>query len=273
MNKLQMFCLSLEPNHYDFIKGLGYIPVGLGEKHFNENWLTDKSGINISEKNKYYSECTFHYWLWKNYLDKIEDGWIGFCQYRKFWSLEKFRSENINIKTINSQVLKEIPSEFEKYETILTEPQFVNQWKTMKFIKRGLKLFIKNPLLIFDKNRRNLNFHFDLMHGENNLKKSIDLLDEKNKEDFRNFVNNEVSFNSHIMVICKSKEKLRKYYEDLFSWLAKCEKLFGFKNLKGYGSTRMYGFLAERFMSYWFQKNTKYTTMPVIFFDINNNKN
>ena len=40
-------------------------------------------------------------------------------------------------------------------------------------------------------------------------------------------------------------------------------------NLKGYGSTRMYGFLGERFMSYWFQKNTKYTTMPVTFFDIN----
>ena len=42
-----------------------------------------------------------------------------------------------------------------------------------------------------------------------------------------------------------------------------------FSNLSGYGQTRIYGFLAERFMSYWFQKNTKYTTMPVIFFDIN----
>ena len=109
MNKLQMFCLSLEPNHYEFIKGLGYIPVGLGEKHFNENWLTDKSGTNISEKNKYYSECTFHYWLWKNYLDKMEDGWIGFCQYRKFWSLTKCQSENINIKAVMIKVAYIIP--------------------------------------------------------------------------------------------------------------------------------------------------------------------
>ena len=82
------------------------------------------------------------------------------------------------------------------------------------------------------------------------------------------FVNTKVSFNTQNMVICKSKEKLKKYYEDLFPWLEKCEELFGFKNLKGYDFTRMYGFLAERFMSYWFQKNTKYTTMPVIFFDI-----
>ena len=71
------------------------------------------------------------------------------------------------------------------------------------------------------------------------------------------------------MVICKSKNLLKKYYDDLFPWLEKCEKIFGFETLKGYGKVRMYGFLAERFMSYWFQKNTRFSTMPVIFFDIN----
>jgi len=75
------------------------------------------------------------------------------------------------------------------------------------------------------------------------------------------------------MVICKSKDKLKHFYKDVFTWLEKCEKIFGFKNSESYNKTRIYGFLAERFMSYWFQKNTKYTTMPVIFFDINNNKN
>ena len=55
-----MFCLSLEPNHYKFIKDLGYTPVGLGGKNFNQDWFSDKFGQNISEKNKYYSEYTFH---------------------------------------------------------------------------------------------------------------------------------------------------------------------------------------------------------------------
>ena len=45
--------------------------------------------------------------------------------------------------------------------------------------------FIKKPILIFNKKKRNLNFHFDLMHGENNLDKAINLLDEVNKKDFR----------------------------------------------------------------------------------------
>ena len=111
------------------------------------------------------------------------------------------------------------------------------------------------------------------MHGDGNLNKAINLLDEKNKKDFRNFVNNEVSFNPHNMFICKSKDILIKYYEDLFPWLERCEKLFGFNNLKGYGMIRIYGFLAERFMSYWFKKNTKHTTMPIIFYDIRDDFN
>jgi len=270
MRNVQMFCLTLEPNHYNFINELGYIPVGLGEKNFNQNWITDKTGKNISGKNKYYSECTFHYWIWKNYLDQLSDGWFGFCQYRKFWCLENYKYKNINFKTIKTQVLKKIPKEYDGYETILTPLQFVNQWKTSKFIKKGLKIFLKRPNLLLDKKKRNINFHFDLMHGENQLTKAIDLLDASNRKDFKEFVNSEVSFNPHIMVLCKSKKKLEKYYEDLFPWLEKCEKIFGFENLTGYGKTRMYGFLAERFMSYWFQKNTKYTTMPILFYDIRN---
>ena len=145
---------------------------------------------------------------------------------------------------------------------------YVNQWRPMKFLKTALKIFLKRPILILDKRKRNLNFHFDWMHGENNLSKAINLLDEENRVSFSKFVNDEVSFNPHNMFICKSKIKLQKYYEDLFPWLEKCEKIFGFKDLEGYGKTRIYGFLAERFMSYWFKKNTKYTTIPIIFYDI-----
>ena len=265
-----MFCLSLEPNHYNFIKELGYSPVGLSEKMFNEDWFTDKTGDNISKKNKNYGEYTFHYWLWKNYLNKIDNQWVGFCQYRKFWSLYNYKQTNININSLNSQVLKEIPESFNKYEAILGEPMFINKRKLMKFFKLGFRIIAKNPLLLFNKNKRNLNFHFDLMHGKNNLNSAIDLLDSSNKNDFRNFANTEVSLNPHNMFICKSKEILRSYYEDLFPWLEKCEKLFGFDNLQGFGKIRIYGFLAERFMSYWFQKNTKYTTLPIIFHDIRN---
>ena len=94
------------------------------------------------------------------------------------------------------------------------------------------------------------------------------MLDSEDRNDFKEFVNSEISFNPHNMFICRSKKILKNYYSIIFPWLVRCEKLFGFENLQGYNQTRIYGFLAERFMSYWFQKNTKYTTMPVIVYDI-----
>ena len=154
MKNLKMFCISLEPNHYNFIKNLGYIPVGLGDKDFNDDWFKDKLGNNISAKNKNYGEYTYHYWLWQNYLDKLGDEWIGFCQYRKFWSLEKYRTKDIDFNSLNSQVLKEIPKKFDKYESVLGEPIFINQFRAMKFIKKGLKFFVKRPLTIFSKKKR-----------------------------------------------------------------------------------------------------------------------
>ena len=56
MKNLKMFCLTLEPSHLGFIKRLDYIPVGLGEKKFSKEWMNDKTGNNISEKNKNYGE-------------------------------------------------------------------------------------------------------------------------------------------------------------------------------------------------------------------------
>ena len=83
-------------------------------------------------------------------------------------------------------------------------------------------------------------------------------------------------------IICSKSEK--EYFSTLFEsksiyylddWIYKIgyayDKLTSFfkvQNLKGFGKIRIYGFLAERFMSYWFQKNTKCITMPIIFYDV-----
>ena len=49
-NNLEMFCLTLEPKHIEFIKKLNYTPVGLGEQNFPKDCISDKSGENISKK-------------------------------------------------------------------------------------------------------------------------------------------------------------------------------------------------------------------------------
>ena len=63
------------------------------------------------------------------------------------------------------------------------------------------------------------------------------------------------------------KKIINDYFDSIFPWLQRCEKIFGY-NLEGYGKTRMYAFLAERYLSYWFNKYTKPLLWPVIFFDI-----
>ena len=263
---MKMYCITLKDGHFDKINRLGYIPVGLGKDIRNKNFKTDTIGENISEKNPYYGEYTFHYWLWKNEIKKLKNNWIGFCQYRKFWSLKNTEKIYSNLDDLNKDIITNIPKEFDNYDSILGEPIYINQFKLSKLIKKNFFKILGNPSFLFNK-KRNIKFHFDFMHGEGNLDKAILLLDNNDKSDFDHFVNSEVSFNPHNMFICKSNEVLEKYYNSIFPWLKRCEKKFGFE-LEGYGFKRIYGFLAERYMSFWFKKYTKYKTLPILFKDI-----
>ena len=44
-------------------------------------------------------------------FQNIDKDWIGFCQYRKFWSLTFTPNNELNINNLQSKVLKEIPNE------------------------------------------------------------------------------------------------------------------------------------------------------------------
>ena len=262
-----MFCITLENNHCKKIEELGYIPVGLGNKIKSNKFLRDNTKVNISEKNSFYGEYTFHYWLWKNKIIDQEKNWIGFCQYRKYWAQEKKIIRLNTITDLKKVIVNDVPSSLNHFESILGEEIFINQFRLSKFVKKNLNTMLKNPTLFFDKNKRSIKFHFDMMHGKGNLDKAIKLLNKKDQDDFREFVNTEVSFNPHNMFICKSYKILDDYYSSLFPWLQSCEKEFGFE-LDGYGLKRIYGFLAERYMSFWFKKYTKFTTIPIIYQDI-----
>lgn len=263
-----MYCITIFNNHYEKIKYLGYIPVGLGEETFSEKFITDKNGKNISNKNSFYGEYSFHYWMWKNKISEIQSNeWVGFCQYRKYWSYNNKTNQINNLQDLSNNLIKDIPEKYNNFEVILGEPLFINDFKLSKILKKGLRKVITQPKYIFNKNTRNIKFHFDLMHGEGNLDKAINLLESNDRKDFEEFVNSQVSFNPHNMFICRSKKILIDYYETVFPWLERCEKEFGF-NLDSYGLKRIYGFLAERFLSFWFQKKSEYCTLPIIFKDI-----
>ena len=264
MQKAKMYCLCLHDKVLPTMKKLNYLPVGLGEGYFSNEWIRDNTLENISSKNKYYGEYTFHYWFWKNVLPKIEDGnWVGFCAYREYWGNKKKFDKNSKLEDV---ALQEIPDEWKNFDVITGEHIFINDLKISKLVKHGIYSLLRNPLAIF-KSKRSIRFHFDMWHGNGNLDKAIDLLDIEEREDFRRYTRENVSFCRGNMFVCRSKKIMNSYYDSIFPWLTRCEKIFGF-NLTGYGMTRIYAFLAERYLSYWFNKYTKPLLWPVIYYDI-----
>jgi len=83
MSKIEIYCVT--NIELDYLEKLNLKLAGVGNKKFNKNYISCFEGKNIQHKEKNYSELTFHYWFWKNRLNKIhKDSWIGFCQKRRF---------------------------------------------------------------------------------------------------------------------------------------------------------------------------------------------
>ena len=265
MNNLKIFCLCIHDELLEKVKKLNYIPVALGRNSYQDGWLRDNIGKNISHKNKYYGEYSFHYWLWQNKMDTFNNkDWIGFCAYRRFW-LNENHTSNSNL-LFRDKILREVPEIWNNYDVILADKVYMDNIKLIKIFKYGKLALINNPKSIFKKNR-NIKFHFDMFHGIGVLDKAINLLNINDREDFREYVNNNNAFNPANLFICRSKSLMSTYYQTIFEWFNNCEKIFGF-DLKGYGQMRIYGFLAERFLPFWFNKYAKCLDWPIVFNDL-----
>ena len=270
MNKLELYCVT--DKRVEQLETTNYNLAAVGKERLPENYLRCDNGDNIFYKEEYYSELTFHYWFWKNQLQYYNDhDWVGFCQKRRFWVNRDVKNSKISKENLNDYLLDKIPDELNNFDSFLCEPIFVNKVKKIKMLKKGFRSLIKRPSIFFDDKLQTLKFHFDMHHGYGNLDRAIDCLNDRDKEDFRKYMSINIKFNPHIMFISKP-EIARKWFSDLFSWLFECEKIFGFKNLHGYETTRLYAYLAERYLSFWFKKYTKYKNLPWILLDTTENK-
>ena len=270
---LEIFCVTNK--HFDFYNDIKYKFAAVGKNNFPPNYIRCNTKDNIFYKEEYYSELTFQYWFWKNELKNYSNNtWVGFCQKRRF-CLKKKKNPELNKigeiltgkENVKERLLYNIPNEWKNYESVLFEPIFLNNLKLMKILKRGLKSIMKDPTIIFNKNKQTIKLHFDMFHGYGNLDLAINAMNPKDKDDFREFVSKSTSYNPHVVFISRPKI-INKYFIDLFQWLDSCEKIFGFKFLKGYDTKRLYGFLAERYTSFWFKKYTRAIEWPWVFIDL-----
>ncbi len=264
MTKIKIFCVSdIESK---LLEKLDLTLVGVGKKKFSKKYINIKNKKNIQNKEGNYSELTFHYWFWKNQLSSYDSKtWIGFCQKRRFWLKKKIKIKSF--EDLQKNILKKAPKEWLKYDSVICRPINVYNPKKMKILKRGWKNLIKDPTIFYNQKKQNIKLHFDMHHGYGVLDKAIDVMNNDKKEDFRNYVNNNNKFNPNIMYI-SNKYFLQKWFKDLFEWLFECEKVFGLRKLSGYDQKRLYAYLAERYASFWFKKNTKSISWHWVFFDV-----
>lgn len=273
MKNIIIYCFSMNNNTFNFIKKLNYIPVGLGDENFSSEWLRDNTGYNISNKNRFYSEYSFHYWLWKNMLFKIPNNvWIGFSQFKKYWAnSNKIHSDQINKmvskKNFKDFVLKEASHLWNNYDVVLGEEvSFGNKIKLIKILKNGGLRPLINNFSSYLNNNMSIKFHFDVFHGNKILEKAITFLEPHERKDFTNYVTLKNSFNRGNTFICKSKKIIQEFYSSVMPWLSKCEEEFGLNDDWGYNK-RLYGYLGERYLPYWFNKYYKCIQWPFFLYD------
>ena len=260
-NPLFIYCVTNSKS--SLLEELNYNLVGVGKKKFSKKYIDCNTGDNIQDKEEHYSELTFHYWFWKNKLKEFDnDTWIGFCQKRRFW--KKNKKEINNFEELKENLLYESHDDWNNYDSVICNSINLGKTKFMKLIKRGWRNFFFDPKSIF---KKSIKLHFDMHHGYGILEKASKELKEGDRDEFLDYVSNNSVLNPHIMFIAK-KKILNKWFIDCFEWLFKCEKLFGFDNLTGYDKKRLYAFLAERYLSFWFHKYARPIAWHWTFYDI-----
>ena len=136
MSKIKIFCVTnVESN---LLENLDLTLAGVGKKSFSKKYINIKNRQNIQKKERNYSELTFHYWFWKNKLSSYDNKtWIGFCQKRRFWL--KKRTKIKTIEDLQKNILKKIPKQWMKYESVICKSIDVSNPKKNEDFKERLE--------------------------------------------------------------------------------------------------------------------------------------
>ncbi len=207
------------------------IPFGLGDRSYPSHWMNEKGGKTIMNLNKFYGETTGMYWLWKNYFEKTnDDEWIGFCQYRRLW----------------------LNGLYNKKHQLHSKSLYTNLLKSNKDMKNSCDAFLLQPTIF---SNQNLIEQFDTLYGKKIIIECANLLDDKDKDDFKSFLEGN-KFSICNMFITKPRI-FSQYCEEMFNWIEKCFNYCNKHNLLIGENMRLPVFMVERYTSFWFEKYTK----------------
>ena len=239
-----------------------YIPVWAGKNGELEKvgFTGDDTGDNISEKNKYYSELTGIYWIWKNSKSDI----VGSCHYRRYFTAynEPFLYHIKRLIYYPAGLWKK------RYGLIYTKN--INLWKPKILNKSQINTLLNDYDIILPTRRilrQSIERHYNKYHNPNDLILIKNILSEQFPEYLPTFEsmikNNQLFANNMFVTRWETFEKLAKW---LFSILFTFEKRSNLNQYKGY-QERIFGFLSERLITLWVQHNKlNYKELQLIYF-------
>lgn len=239
-----------------------YKPVWAGKNNAKNNneFIGDDSGDNISKKNKYYSELTGLYWIWKNTNHKI----VASSHYRRYFTLS------------NEPIWNKLKRFFyfpafqwkKRYGLIYTAS--VNYWKPRILTPQQANQLLKTYDAIMPQ-RRILKYsvakHYNRYHNPKDLILLKNILTQNYPEyvnSFNKIMDGNRLFANNMFVLDSVRFKNLMHW--LFNVLFLFEKSIDLDNYSEY-QERIFGFLSERLITTWIEHHQiNYKELPLIYF-------
>ena len=119
---------------------------------------------------------------------------------RKRENIASVLVKKATIDTKNRPSIETLLHSFLLKYTLHTHPISVN----IILAKKGWKNIIKEPSILYNKEKHTIKLHFDMFHGYGIIDKAISVMNEKDKKDFKTYVHNSRKFNPHIRLCRKN---------------------------------------------------------------------
>ncbi len=215
-----------------------YLPLHVGREGKQDlGYIGDNTGDNISSMNPYFCELTGIYWAWKN----MHADYIGLCHYRRYFA-GKVHDRNLSAK---QQAILSTAD----YEKLLQDYDCLLPNKRNYYIET-------------------VRSQYEHAHNKRDLDECEKIIAEKYPEYSAAFTKIMQQKRLHILNMFVMKwELFDTYCQFLFGVLFELEKRIDISNYTKY-EARVYGFLSERLLNVWIEKNhVKYKEISVVFME------
>jgi len=240
---------------------------------FPNSWHKSNEKKNISVKFFSYADLVGHYYIWKNFLDKYnQDSWIGFSQYRRLWIKNKI-VRNIELNLLDKIILTDLDESWNEYDAIIP-PAFFFRKQKKEIIKNFLLFPIKRDISLLKYKTTVLEQFAQSLgpFGKDLIFEIIQYLPASESYDFLEFLKSRTHLSAHGMYISKVKI-INQYSNLIFEWFLKCENIINKNNnLPLIKNSRIFQYINERFLDYWFSKYCKALRWSMIMHKENKNK-